>query len=369
MLACSRSPLSSCSRLISHSRRHLPQNLLYSRRYASTSSPPERSARSKIFISLGLLTTGSLVGTYFLWPDNSRSAPTYENSLLSSRHFTPVTVTASEPCPDPNTRLITLTVPPQSIPPQDDALASPIWSIFIKDDDIQVERPYTPLEGIDEHGRMKFWIKQYPKGEVGRWLLSKNVGDRIEIRGSIKTWPWKDETWDEIVMISGGTGITPFYQLLHHTILRGVSESQKTRFTLIHSSRTPAGLPPPEMLDPLLKASRSNPESFSISLFVDEFDGSNHPCMSSSDLHVGRISKTSIERALRLDINNPWWRKLLRLNTPMGSDKSKKVLFLVCGPDPMIASIAGPWGRNYSQGEVGGILGTLGFTRVQVRKL
>jgi len=73
--------------------------------------------------------------------------------------------------------------------------------VFIKDDDIQVERPYTPLEGVDEDGRMLFWIKQYEKGEVGRWLHSKKVGDTIEIRGPLKTWAWQDDTWDDVVMV------------------------------------------------------------------------------------------------------------------------------------------------------------------------
>ncbi len=35
----------------------------------------------------------------------------------------------------------------------------------------------------------------------------------------------------------------------------------------------------------------------------------------------------------------------------------------------MINAIAGPYGRNYSQGPVLGILGGLGFTSSQVRKL
>lgn len=77
----------------------------------------------------------------------------------------------------------------------------PIWSVYIKDDDMQVERPYTPLTGIDENGHMVFWIKKYPKGEVGRWLHTKHMGEGIEFRGPLKTWPWKEDTWDEIVMV------------------------------------------------------------------------------------------------------------------------------------------------------------------------
>lgn len=143
----------------------------------------------------------AVLAAYFFWPDTSRSAPTYEHEQLSPTHFTPVTVSESVPCSNPNTRLVTLTVPRQSLPDTNDTSFSPVWSVFIKDDDIQVERPYTPLEGMDDQGNMKFWIKKYPKGEVGRWIHSKKVGEQIEIRGPLKTWPWKEGHWDEIIMV------------------------------------------------------------------------------------------------------------------------------------------------------------------------
>lgn len=35
----------------------------------------------------------------------------------------------------------------------------------------------------------------------------------------------------------------------------------------------------------------------------------------------------------------------------------------------MISAVAGPWGHNYSQGSIGGVLGQLGFGSDQVRKI
>ena len=71
----------------------------------------------------------------------------------------------------------------------------------MKDTDIQIERPYTPLEGMSESGEMEFWIKRYPDGEMGRWLHSKKVGDIIEIRGPECTWNCDFGSWDDIVMV------------------------------------------------------------------------------------------------------------------------------------------------------------------------
>ena len=125
--------------------RHAPSGRFYSTQTRASSN----AGSSALLIGLG---GSALVASYFLWPDHSRAAPTKANALLSPTHFTPVTVASSEPCPDPNTRLMTLTVPRQSIPSLEEAAFQPIWSIYIKDDDIQVERPFTPLEGMDSEG-------------------------------------------------------------------------------------------------------------------------------------------------------------------------------------------------------------------------
>lgn len=123
---------------------------------------------------------------------------------MSPNHFTPSTVISSENS-GPDTKLITLRVVPHLIPARGDhspTLFAPIWSVYIKDDDIQVERPYTPIQGIDDDGRLIFWVKKYPHGEVGRWLHSKHVGDQVELRGPLTTWAWKEDEWDEVVMVS-----------------------------------------------------------------------------------------------------------------------------------------------------------------------
>jgi cytochrome-b5 reductase len=120
---------------------------------------------------------------------------------LSPSYFIPVTISENSQV-GPDLALLTLSVPHGSRPSDenDPSLLDPIWSIFIKDDDIQVERPYTPLFGIDE-GVIKLWVKSYSRGEVGRWLHSKQPGDIIEIRGPLKTFPFREGKWDEVVMV------------------------------------------------------------------------------------------------------------------------------------------------------------------------
>ncbi|KZT19294.1 riboflavin synthase domain-like protein [Neolentinus lepideus HHB14362 ss-1] len=312
------------------------------------------------------------VAYLFFWPDKPPGAPTKENAPLSSSYFTPAAITSSETT-GPDSKLIELTFPSHLLKSNAKDLSGfhPIWSIYVKDDDIQVERAYTPLEGIDHDGHMKFWIKRYPDGEVGRWLHSKNVGDSLKIRGPVTTWNWKENEWDEVVMISGGTGITPFYQLLHHVFTKEPPiSSPKTRFTLLHSSRAPNLLPPSTMLETLKTYTHTQQDRFSLRLFVDSRQRETRSNLIGLPLSEGRIGKIEIQQALGLipTASESWW-------WPFGSSSSqpdnseRKVLFLVCGPDQMISAIAGPMGRNLSQGDVGGILGELGYNSEQVWKL
>ncbi|KZT74286.1 ferredoxin reductase-like protein [Daedalea quercina L-15889] len=337
--------------------------------------PPRQSSRMTNWLYFGALWftmvgVGSWVTYYFNEESGSKKSATSRDTLLRPMHFIPASLSASEECSDPDTRLITLTLPPGAVPDPKDPIFNPIWSVWIKDDDIMTERPYTPLEGIDERGRMKFWIKKYEKGEVGRWLHSKKVGNRIELRGPLSTWLWDDNKWDEVVMISGGTGITPFYQLLHAKLLKDPTNvPTKTRFTLLHSSRRLVELPPAAILGPLLSASKAHPDRLRLSLFVDSTEGPAHPSVGASDVQVGRITTGTIERALSSDSGRSWWRSLLGVGSHSEPLEDKKILFLVCGPESMITAIAGPYGRNFSQGVVGGVLGSLGYKNHQVWKL
>ena len=148
-------------------------------------------------------------GAYLAWPSSSRRASTSSSFPLSPYHFTLATVESSEANPlDPSAKLITVRIPRDLLP--ESSFLQPVYSIYVKDDDIQVERPYTPLFGIEQDGdgtgQATFWVKRYPQGEVGRWLHSKRVGDVLEIRGPVPTWDYAKEMesgkWDEIIMVS-----------------------------------------------------------------------------------------------------------------------------------------------------------------------
>ncbi|KAF8505685.1 hypothetical protein F5888DRAFT_1791692 [Russula emetica] len=329
---------------------------LHHARRLSTSPSTNSNSRLRLSSLAFITTTGVLVSSYFLWPSKYRGSPTFNHRPLSPSYFIPVTISENSQV-GPDLAVLTLSVPPDSrSSDESDTLLDPIWSIFIKDDDIQVERPYTPLFGIDE-GVIKLWVKRYSRGEVGRWLHSKQAGDTIEIRGPLKTFPFREGEWDEVVML-----------LFRHLLQGKVAPS--TRVTLLHASPSPAELPPLSLLQPLIDCALTHPEHFQLNLFVDG------AFQNASARKFGRIDKSSIAHTLGIPdgawswssrISNLWTR-----GQPKAGDtdiRKKNVLVLVCGPESMVATIAGPYGRNHSQGKVGGVLAELGFKAGQVWKL
>lgn len=105
----------------------------------------------------------------------------------------------------------------------------------------------------------------------------------------------------------------------------------KTRFTLLHASRSAGDLPPPAILGPLTSAAQNDPSRLRLKLFVDNEASSNDP---SCNLNIGRIDRKAVEDVLEIGRPSMWDKLLRRKIDPKGiAGEGSKVLFLVCGPD------------------------------------
>ncbi|KAJ1308772.1 hypothetical protein OPQ81_004462 [Rhizoctonia solani] len=332
---------------------------------------PPVTSRPSTWIG-AFVVVGAGLGLYAFASDKASSSAT----PLSDLKFTPLKIVSAKSNGE-NSKIITLAVPPHLMP--DESTLAPVFSIYIKDSDIQVQRPYTPLKGIDDNGNMNFWIKRYADGEVSRWLHSKNEGDELEVRGPVRTFDFKDGEYDEVIMISGGTGVTPFVQLLNHVFGGRTPNSRplKTHYTLLHSSQNPASLPIMDVLYNACVYSVANRHDFTLRLFVDVPTPVPNTRLHQShmeNLHVGRIGKEHVMHVLqeRGVIPRPQtWLEWIRGVQPVCLTEEKKLLFLVCGPEPMITAFSGPRmiRRRPDNQLVGGILGELGFTPKQVKAL
>jgi cytochrome-b5 reductase len=164
------------------------------------------------FATIGLAGL-SIFGMYKLAGPDSDVAE-HVGLIFNPYSWTQSMITATHDA-TPNTKLITLAIPRPYTPKITDKYR-PIWHIYVKDDDIMVERPYTPLTGFDVGNQMQLWVKRYDQGEVGRWLHDKDRGNTVEVRGPVRTWSPPDEDLDEIVFVCvsfWGLHALPFHAL------------------------------------------------------------------------------------------------------------------------------------------------------------
>ena len=139
-----------------------------------------------------------------------------------------------------------------------------------------------------------------------------------------------------------------------------------------------------EYLEPLIGFAKANPEKLRISVFVDEVsDKEGIP--TNVSVQRGRIDSRVIQSVIGCKEDSTWW-DYSRPRRHRKPEIKGNTLVLVCGPERyscfdmplmptsafpfrMVSTIAGPYGRNYSQGTVGGILAELGLKEGQVWKL
>src|SRR6266404_4561924 len=136
-----------------------------------------------------------------------------------------------------------------------------------------------------------------------------------------------------IPKISGGTGFSPFHQLLFRHLLpfRDNPAQSGTRFTLLHASRSPSELPPAPILQSLVEFAGAHPDHLRVRLYADSGPQARVPENVARSLQVGRIDKCSIAHALGIS-DRPWsWGSWIN-----GGDediRKKNILVMVCGPE------------------------------------
>ncbi|XP_046834407.1 NADH-cytochrome b5 reductase 3 isoform X2 [Vespa crabro] len=151
-----------------------------------------------------------------------------------------------------------------------------------------VIRSYTPVSSDDDHGYVDLVIKVYfknvhPKflegGKMSQYLENMKIGDTIDIRGpsgrlvykgrgkfSIKLLrkdPPTDYDVKKVVMLAGGTGITPMLQLVRAIIKDPLDETQ---ISLLFANQTEKDILLKDELDDIAK---NHSDKFKIWYTVD----------------------------------------------------------------------------------------------------
>ncbi|KAL9109594.1 MAG: hypothetical protein Q9227_005774 [Pyrenula ochraceoflavens] len=190
-----------------------------------------------------------------------------------------------------------------------------------------LEPCYTP-------GYVEFLIKRYPNGKSSEYLHSLKPGATISARGPLPTYPWKPNQHSHVVLLAGGAGITPIYQLAQ-TILENPKD--KTKVTLVFGNNNDQDVLLKDKFD---EFARDRGDQFKAVYAVSHTsEGSGY--------YKGYITK-----------------ELLQKTMPSSHEPGVKVL--VCGPPGLEKSITGQSG--WFGGSYGGILKELGFSKDQVHR-
>ncbi|KAJ4406513.1 hypothetical protein N0V82_010095 [Gnomoniopsis sp. IMI 355080] len=186
-------------------------------------SPAKPSRRRRLYLlALVALALATL-------SQRSKSDP---RATLNKDLFTPCTVVSNLPLSF-NSFLLTIQLPPLAT--NDAAIAAAwrhgLWSIEVKQPQLQIARHYTPLPSqaaaaAAAAGQLQLYVRQYEGGEVSTYLSRLRAGEQIEIRGphlgfdlGARLGP-QEGVSRKVVFLAGGTGVTPALQAAEYALRR-----------------------------------------------------------------------------------------------------------------------------------------------------
>ncbi|KAK7206797.1 NADH-cytochrome b5 reductase [Myxozyma melibiosi] len=303
-----------------------------SRLYSTSASASalRRPSSSAIALSSAAVIAGT--ASYYFY--SSMAAPISASSPVFTGEFVDLTLTDIKKVTD-STSIFTFSFDDK------DAVsglvtASALLVKYVTAKGNNVIRPYTPISDTEQKGSLDLLVKEYPEGKASKHIHQLKPGDKLAMKGPIVKYAWSANKHPEIVLIGGGTGITPLYQLLHEI---SKNPEDKTKVTLVQCYVTENEILLKDRIDAIVA---SRPEQFKVVYSLDK------PSESWTGLS-GYLTKESV---------GPY----------LPSPTADNVKIFVCGPPPMYNAVSGAKVSASDQGEVGGILKDLGFTKEQVFK-
>jgi len=202
-------------------------------------------------------------------------------------------------------------------------LTPPVHIYVYKDDDVY--RPYSPVF-TDRH-TIKLAVKVYKDGVVSKYISNMRPGSWVRVKLYHSNHDFPVNKYGKVLMIAGGTGITPIYQILNYALNR---EDNETRFTLLH-----------------------------LNTYEDE-DILKYVKLPESK-HLEKISVLTGEMSDEVRMREERVIDVV--------DKDQYDFVYVCGPPSLMEFVSGPKTITLEQGEVTGLLREKGYTSDKVWKL
>jgi len=310
------------------------------RRAASLASPPLNPLKSRFSeyrSAFGALVALSAAGAFF-WTQAAASEKKEEKKekkhgpqQMDPEQFQPYEL-LSKTQVSPNTAVYRFKLP---IP--DQPLPMPVASFILAQttgiEEKPTVRPYTPIT-YDEKGYFELMVKSYPDGKLSKHIGHLKVGDKLTVKGPKPKLEYKPNMKKTIAMIAGGTGVTPMLQVAHE-ILKNPND--KTEVRLIFANVNQDDILLKERIDGWAKQHKNFKVLYTLDNPPADWKGEK-----------GFVSE-----------------QMVKTFVPPPSDD---VLVFVCGPPGMMKAVSGPKTPDYEQGELSGVLKSVGFTEKNVYK-
>lgn len=199
-----------------------------------------------------------------------------------------------------------------------------------------VVRPYTPVSSDATVGTFDLVIKTYPKGNVSKAVHAMKLGESLDVKGPFVKFKYEANQFKHVVMIAGGTGITPMWQVFTHALSL---PEDRTKFTLIYANNSERDI---IYKNEIAALERQHPDRFSVYHVLGEVPAGWKQGQ-------GFVNK-----------------EIIAAHSPApaaGAD----VKVMICGPPPMMAAVCGAKDGK-DQGKLGGHLLDMGYSQEQVFK-
>ena len=162
------------------------------------------------------------------------------------------------------------------------------------------------------------------------------IGQTLSCKGPIPTYPWSPNKHNQIVLVAGGTGITPMYQLIRKIFS---DPTDRTKVVLVFGNISQEDILLKDELDAIQKDHTER--------FVIEYVLEKPPAGWKSG--TGYITKEI-------------------LGAVIPRPNSENIKIFVCGPLGLYQSVSGTKSGPMAQGELVGVLADMGYSNQQVHK-
>ncbi|KAF9764406.1 NADH-cytochrome b5 reductase 2 [Nosema granulosis] len=206
--------------------------------------------------------------------------------------------------------------------------------VRINDKDNLRSRPYTPIS-VDNNEWM-FLIKSYNCGGVADWICSRNPGEKLVISEPIYKIAYIDQESKNVLMLAGGTGITPMLQFINRC-------ARNLRYTVVFSNKT---------VDDIIINGEMVKKNVKVYHVI------------SNEIECNQIEqKKCSEKYLRGRVTG---KTINEITQEANLDKFDFVY--CCGPESYMDDVCGKKAEDKTQGELSGFLKELGYTKNEVYK-